>query len=71
VDAQDLFEESSLHYAARNCDVEVVKALLIKSADVNKKNEVFNQKNSSQLCCGVKNEEGVSLEGETTCPLPI
>jgi ankyrin repeat protein len=52
VDAQDLFEESSSHYAARNCDVEVVKALLIKSADVNKKNEVFNQKNSSQLCCG-------------------
>jgi len=32
---------------------------------------LFNQKNSSQLCCGVKNEEGVSLEGETTCPLPI
>jgi hypothetical protein len=32
---------------------------------------IFNQKNSSQLCCGVKNEEGVSLEGETTCPLPI
>ncbi len=31
----------------------------------------FNQKNSSQLCCGVKNEEGVSLEGETMRPLPI
>jgi hypothetical protein len=33
--------------------------------------EHFNQKNSSQLCCGVRNEEGVSLEGETMCPLPI
>ena len=43
LDAQDLFEESSLHYAARNGDVEVVKALLIKGADVNKKNEVFNK----------------------------
>jgi hypothetical protein len=31
----------------------------------------FNQKNSSQLCCGVRNEEGVGLEGETVCPLPI
>jgi len=39
-----------------------------QNADVN---QLFNQKNSSQLCCGVKNEEGVSLEGETTCPLPI
>jgi len=31
----------------------------------------FNQKNSSELCCGVKNKEGVGMEGETTCPLPI
>ena len=31
----------------------------------------FNHKNSSQLCYGVENEEGVSLEGETTCLLPI
>ena len=39
--------------------------------EIAKKTYYFNQKNSSQLCCGVKNEEGVSLEGETTCPLPI
>ena len=31
----------------------------------------FNQKNSSELCYGVKNKEGVGVEGETTCPLPI
>jgi len=35
------------------------------------KNINFNQKNSSELCCGVKNKEGVGMEGETTCPLPI
>jgi len=38
VDAQTLFEESSLHFAALNGNVEIVKALLKKGADINNKN---------------------------------
>ncbi|MDX2453787.1 hypothetical protein, partial [Desulfosarcina sp.] len=44
---------------------------LLDQADAAAVGDGFNQKNSSELCYGVKNKEGVGVEGETTCPLPM